>query len=180
MKKYLFLLFIIILSIPAFAQLEVKKGSFKEVDGFVNINSDPNYQTDDNNLPFAVIKVRTENITDKQRRDLRFESNLAVGVMLEYKTGEVWVYVTAKYVDYLKISHPDFSSMEFTLPFDLEPKKGYEMTLVNKTGMAPEVCVSFLLPSNYPKITSALQPSAFDSAKTVCASALRMSWSPCS
>ena len=36
--------------------------------------------------------------------------------MLEYKTGEVWVYLTAKYADYLKISHPDFSSIEFTLP----------------------------------------------------------------
>ena len=42
------------------------------------------------------------------------------------------MYLTAKYADYLKISHPDFSSIEFTLPFDLEPKKGYELTLVNK------------------------------------------------
>ena len=132
MKRLIAILFLLLMSLGAIAQLEVKPGSFKEAPGFVNINPDPNYQYDDNNLPFAVIKVRTENITDKQRRDLRFESNLATAILLEYKTGEVWVYVTAKYANYLKISHPDFSSIEFTIPFDLEQKKGYEMTLVNK------------------------------------------------
>ncbi len=132
MRKFLFLLFVLFLYVSAFAQLEVKPGSFKEVHGFVNINDDPNYQTDDNDLPYAVIKVRTENITDKQRRELRFESNLAVGIVLEYHTGEVWVYLTAKYADYLKISHPDFGVYEYTLPFDLQPKKGYEMALVYK------------------------------------------------
>lgn len=123
---------------PLLAQLEVKKGSFKEIPGFVNINSDPNYQTDDNENPFAVIMVRTENITDKQRRQLAFKGNAGTFIMLEYKDGEVWVYLTAKYADYLKISHPDLSSTEYTLPFDLQPKKGYKMTLVNKTGMKPE------------------------------------------
>lgn len=132
MIKKLFILIIpLILSISAFAQLEVKEGSFKEVPGFVNINPDPDYQTDDNDLPFAVIKVRTVNINNKQRRELLFEGNAGTFIMLEYKTGEVWVYLTAKYADYLKISHPDFSSTEFDLPFDLKPKCGYEMTLVN-------------------------------------------------
>lgn len=132
MKKTLLLAILLMISVCAFAQFEVKSGSFKEVPGFVNINPDQNYQFDDNDLPFAVIKMRTENITDKQRRELRFEGNGGTFIMLEYKTGEVWVYLTAKYADYLKISHPDFSSVEFTLPFDLEPKKGYEMTLINK------------------------------------------------
>jgi len=136
MKKVFLLIVSILLSLNALAQLEVKSGSFKEVPGFVNINHDENYQYDDNNLPFAVVKVRTENITDKQRRELRFESNMATGIVLEYHTGEVWVYLTAKYADYLKISHTDFSSIEFTLPFDLMPKHGYEMTLVNKTAPA--------------------------------------------
>ena len=133
MKRLLLLLLALYTSIAGYSQLEVGQGSFKEVPGFVNINPDPDYQYDDNDMPFAVIKVRTENITDKQRRELRFESNLAVGIMLEYKTGEVWVYITAKYADYLKISHPDFSSIEFTIPYDLQPKKGYEMMLVNRT-----------------------------------------------
>ena len=130
--KIVTLVSILLLSLSATAQLDIKDGSFKEVSGFVNINPDSNYQYDDNNLPFAVIKVRTENINDKQRRDLRFSGNAGTFIMLEYKDGEVWVYLTAKYADYLKISHPDLSSIEFTLPYDLEPKKGYELTLINK------------------------------------------------
>lgn len=139
MKKSILLFISLLLSICALAQLEVKTDSFKEVPGFVNINSDPNYQTDDNDLPFAVIKVRTENITDKQRRELKFEGNGGTFIVLEYKTGEVWVYLTAKYADYLKISHPDLSSTEFTFPFDLQPKKGYELTLVNKPAVDEDI-----------------------------------------
>ena len=133
MRRFLLLLFAIFLSITAFAQIEVKEGSFKEVPGFVNINPDENYRTDDNNLPFAVVKVRTENINEKQRRELKFSGNGGTFIMLEYKDGEVWVYLTAKYADYLKISHPDLSSTEYTFPYDLKPKCGYEMTLVNKS-----------------------------------------------
>ncbi len=132
MKKLLILLFATLLSLCAMAQLEVKPGSFKEVEGFVNLNPDPDYQFDDNDLPYAIIKVRTENITDKQRRELLFEGNAGTFIMLEYKVGEVWVYLTAKYATYIKISHPDFSSYEFTLPEDLKPKQGYEITLVSK------------------------------------------------
>ena len=139
MKKSILLIVSLLLSMCSFAQLEVKSGSFKEVPGFVNINPDPNYQTDDNDLPFAVIKVRTENITDKQRRELKFEGNGGTFIVLEYKTGEVWVYLTAKYADYLKISHPDFSSIEFTFPFDLQPKKGYELTLINKPAVDEDI-----------------------------------------
>lgn len=138
MKNIGILFIIIIFSLPTFAQLEVKQDSFKEVPGFVNVNTDSNYQTDDNDLPFAVLKVKTENINDKQRRQLRFEGNGGTFIMLEYKTGEVWVYLTAKYADYIKISHPDLSSTEFTFPYDLIPKKGYGLTLVNKSANANE------------------------------------------
>ncbi len=154
MKRFVLLLFTVFLYMTAVAQLEVKKGSFKEVPGFVNINPDDNYQLDDNNLPFAVIKVRTENINEKDRKRLSFSGNMGTFINLEYKDGEVWVYLTAQYADYLKISHPDFSSIEFTIPFDLKPKKGYEMTLVNKTGMVPEVDVYNYL------VVSADQPNA--------------------
>ena len=131
MRKIFLSYVIFFISMTAFAQLEVKPNSFKEVPGFVNINPDQNYQYDDNDLPFAVIKVRTENINDKQRKELKFSGNAGTFIVLEYKDGEVWVYLTAQYADYLKISHPDFSSVEFTLPYDLQPKKGYELTLVN-------------------------------------------------
>lgn len=138
MKRLLLVLFVIA-SYSVYAQLEVKEGSFKEVPGFVNINPDENYQKDDNDFSFAVIKVKTENINDKQRRELRFSGNAGTFVMLEYKDGEVWVYLTAKHADYLKISHPDFSSVEFTLPYDLQPKKGYELTIINKPSINEDV-----------------------------------------
>ena len=51
-RKFLFLLFTFFLSIPLFAQLEVKEDSFKEVAGFVNINTEIMY--DDNDKPYAV------------------------------------------------------------------------------------------------------------------------------
>lgn len=131
LMKRLFLLvsLIFIAAGYSYAQLEVKAGSFKRVDGFVNINTDKMY--DDNDKPYAVLKVKTENINDKQRRELLFEGDARTFIECEYKVGEVWVYMSY-YASYIKISHPDFSSTEFTFPFDMEPKKGYELTLVNK------------------------------------------------
>lgn len=125
------------------AQLEVKSDSFKEVPGFVNINI--NMQADDNDVPYAIVKVKTEDITDKQRRELLFQGDAATFIECEYKVGEVWVYLTYK-ATYLKISHPDLSSTEFYFPFDLQPKKGYELTLVNKakTDMDEERVISLI------------------------------------
>lgn len=133
MKRFLLFFVIIFFSISASAQLEVKKDSFKEVPGFVNINIDKMY--DDNDKPYAVVKVKTENINDRQRRELLFQGDAATFFEIEYKVGEVWVYLSY-YASFLKISHPDFSSTEFYFPFDLEPKKGYELILVNKSLLA--------------------------------------------
>lgn len=130
MRKIIVLFVVLLLSISAFAQLEVKEGSFKLVEGFVNINTDKMY--DDNDKLYAVLKVKTENINDKQRRELLFQGDARTFIECEYKVGEVWVYMSY-YASYIKISHPDFSSTEFHFPFDMEPKCGYEMTLVNKT-----------------------------------------------
>lgn len=130
MKKVLLLLFVVINTITTFAQLEVKPGSFKEVHGFVNI--DPDKQTDDNDQPYSVIKVKTENINDKQRRELSFKGDAQTFFELEYRDGEVWIYISY-YASFLKISHPDLSSTEFVLPFDMKPKCGYEITLVNNS-----------------------------------------------
>lgn len=138
MKRLTAILFLFLLSLSATAQLEVKPDSFMEVVGFVNINND--IMTDDNNVPYAVVKVKTENINDKQRRELLFEGDAATFIECEYKIGEVWVYITYK-ASYLKISHPDLSSTEFWFPFDMEPKKGYEMTLVNKAKMSEDELV---------------------------------------
>lgn len=136
MRKAIIVLVALVLSIPAIAQLEVKEDSFKEVPGFVNINTEKMY--DDNEKPYAVIKIRTENINNKQRRELVFEGNAATFFELEYKVGEIWVYISY-YATFIKISHPDLSSTEFWFPFDMEPKKGYELTLINKPPVDEEL-----------------------------------------
>ena len=129
MRKYLLLFFALLLTTTAFAQLEVRPGSFKKVDGFVNPSSDK--QTDENDKPYAVLKVRTENIDGKQRRQLFFKGDARTFIETEYRDGEVWLYISY-YATYIKITHDDLSSCEFWFPFDMEPKCGYELTLVNK------------------------------------------------
>lgn len=153
MKRFFILLFGILLSFNALAQLEVKKDSFKKVEGFVNINMDK--QTDDNDRPYAVLKIRTENIDGKQRRELNFQGDARTFFEVEYKDGEVWLYISY-YATFIKISHDDLSSTEFWFPFDMEPKCGYEMTLVNKAAIQP---VSAKEQFNY-LIVKADQPNA--------------------
>ena len=128
MKRILISLFAVFLTLNTFAQLAVKDGSFREIPGFVNDNPDPDYQTDDNDKPYAVVIMHTVNITDEQMHSLRFEGNLATFIMLDYKQDDIWVYLTSKVADYVKISHPDLSSLEYNFPEDLKPNKGYEMT----------------------------------------------------
>ncbi|MBP5643808.1 MAG: hypothetical protein J6X10_06240 [Bacteroidales bacterium] len=135
MRRLVAIVILCCLQLGARAQLEVKPDSFKEVPGFVNINLE--IQADDNDVPYAVVKVKTENISDKQRRELLFQGDAATFVECEYKVGEVWVYLTFK-ASYLKISHPDLSSTEFWFPFDMKPKCGYELTLVNNATITDE------------------------------------------
>lgn len=126
--KFIVLFFTLFISTVAFAQLEVKPDSFKKVEGFINVNNEKMY--DDNNKPYSVLKIKTENINDKQRRELLFQGDAATFFEVEYMVGEVWLYISY-YATYLKISHPDLSSTEFSFPFDMMPKCGYELTLVN-------------------------------------------------
>lgn len=128
MRRFLFSVFAMFLSLNLMAQLEVKQDSFKEVKGFVNTN--PDKQIDDNDKPFSVIKIKTENISDKQRRELVFNGSLGTFFEKEYKVGEVWIYISYT-SEFIKISHSELSSVDFYFPQRLEPKKGYEMTLVN-------------------------------------------------
>lgn len=136
MKKFLIFIIGVFLSLQAFSQLEVKENSFREVPGFTNTNPDPDYQSDDNYFPFAIIKIKTENIDDKQRRELLFQGNAATYFMVEYKNDGLWLYLTAQYADYIKFSHPDFSTCEFEIPVKLKPNQGYELTLTNTAGAA--------------------------------------------
>ncbi len=136
MKKSLFLILLVISSLICSAQLQVKENSFKKVEGFININVEKMF--DDNDRPYAVLKIKTENINDKQRRELSFGGDAQTFFETEYKDGEVWLYISY-YATFLKISHPDLSSTEFWFPFDMEPKRGYELTLVNKPAIDEEI-----------------------------------------
>ena len=129
MKKIIVFIFVIFLSLNALAQLEVKQNSFKEVHGFVNINLDK--QNDSYEKPYAVLKIRTENIDDQQRNKLNFKVQDNVDYEVEYKVGEVWLYISY-FATYLQISHPELGSAGIYFPFDMVGKKGYELTLVNK------------------------------------------------
>lgn len=130
MKKHLVLLFALVLSITSFAQLEVSPNSFKQIEGFVNDN--PDIQTDDNEKPFSVIKMKTENLNEEQRNQLLFEGDLQTYFEVEEHGEELWLYISY-YATFIKISHPDFGTTEFWFPFSMRGKKGYEMTLINKT-----------------------------------------------
>ena len=129
MKKITTLFFVILLSLNALAQLEVKPNSFKLVEGFVNINLEK--QNDSYEKPYAVLKIRTENIDDQQRNELIFKVQDNVDYEVEYKVGEVWLYISY-FATYLQISHPELGSAEIYFPFDMVGKKGYELTLVSK------------------------------------------------
>lgn len=141
MKKKIFTLIVGMLFVmPSFAQLEINEDSFKEVPGFVNINTDKMF--DDNEKPYAVLKIRTENINAKQRRELEFKGDARTFFEVEYKDGEVWLYISY-YASFLKVSHPDLSSTEFWFPYDMKPKCGYELTLTNKTVDGKEIMDRF-------------------------------------
>lgn len=164
MRKILTTLVVVLLSLNAFAQLAVKDGSFKEIQGFVNNNPDPDYQTDDNDKPFAVVVIHTVNITDRQSKELRFESNLATFIMLDYQNDDIWMYITARSADYVKISHPDLSSLEYNFPQDLIARKGYEMTLVNSMAMAAGS--GSLTVTTKPEVNATVSLNGFKMAQT--------------
>lgn len=132
MKKITTLFFVILLSLNALAQLEVKPNSFKLVEGFVNI--DPDYQYDDNNLPYAVLKIKTENINDKERHNLSFETPKGTFFEIDYHIGEVWLFISY-YTSYIKFSYPDSETIKFEFPFEMQGKKGYEITVVNTANL---------------------------------------------
>ena len=69
MKRILLVIFALI-SLNAFSQLQVKEGSFKYVPG--GVIEDKEEYTDGNDLPMALIKISTENISEQERLRLKF------------------------------------------------------------------------------------------------------------
>ena len=132
MRRVFTLLSFLLLPLLGMSQLRVVEGSFKEIPSFVDMSE----KTDDNNKPFAVVIIKTLNINEQERAKLRFSSDAMSYVEVEYRVGEVWLYVSY-YASFLKIKHPDLSSApDFYLPFDMQPRHGYELVL-EKYNVAP-------------------------------------------
>ena len=126
MKK-LFLILLIFMSLTSFAQMQVKENSFHQIDGYVMLDKNDHY--DDNNLPMALIKISTENITAEERRHITFKGNLATYFDVHFEPSEIYLYISAQSATFIEIHHPDYGKTEFTLPFDLKDFCGYEMVL---------------------------------------------------
>ena len=107
--------------------MKVKEDSFRKIDGFVMLDKSEHY--DDNNLPMALIKISTENITAEERRRITFKGNLATYFDVRLQPSEIYLYISARVATFIEIHHPDYGKTEFILPFDLDDFCGYEMVL---------------------------------------------------
>ncbi len=130
MKKFLLLLLTFI-SPNVFAQndyFKIKEGSFTHVAGAVM--DDAKEHTDADDKPMAVFKISTENINNEERQKLYFTGNRVTEISDKvYKTGQVWIYLTAEDSEYLEIRHPDYGSTRFYFPESLCDFCTYEMVL---------------------------------------------------
>ena len=126
MKKILLVLFALI-SLNAFSQLQVKEGSFKYVPG--GVIEDKAEYTDGNDLPMALIKISTENISEQERMRLVFTGNRATQIIKKPRTGSMWIYISADAATFIDIRHPDYGTYKYYLPEELCDYCVYEMVL---------------------------------------------------
>ena len=126
MKRILLVLFTLI-SLNAFSQLQVKEGSFKYVPGGV-IDNKAEY-TDGNDLPMALIKISTENISEQERMRLVFVGNKPTQIIKKPKVGQMWIYISADAATFIDIEHPDYGTYKYYLPEELCDYCVYEMVL---------------------------------------------------
>ena len=129
MKK-LFLILLTFITINVFGQndfFKVKEGSFHQIEGFVMLNKEDHY--DDNDIPMALIKISTENITAEERRRITFKGNLATYFDVHLEPSEIYLYISARVATFIEIHHPDYGKTEYLLPYDLKDFCGYEMVL---------------------------------------------------
>ena len=126
MKKILLLIFAFI-SLNAFAQMQVKEGSFKRVPK-VQIEDKEEY-VDGNDMPMALIKISMENIEDKEIERFVFSGNRATQIIKEPKKGQMWIYLSAEEATFIDIKHPDFGAYKYMLPENLCDYCVYEMLL---------------------------------------------------
>ena len=104
MKKMIFLIFFMTAALTSFSQIHVKDGSFHKIDGFVMM--DKMEHLDDNDVPMALIKISTENISAEERRKMTFKGNLATYFDVQFKPSEIYLYLSTT-ATFLEIHHPD-------------------------------------------------------------------------
>ncbi|MBE6346189.1 MAG: PEGA domain-containing protein [Lentimicrobiaceae bacterium] len=150
MKRF-FLILLILVSLDVAAQndyFKIKEGSFTHVVGAVM--DDAKEHTDVDNKPMALFKISTENINDEERHKLYFTGNRVTEISDKvYKTGSVWIYVTAEHSDFLEIRHPDYGVTRFYFPESLCDFCTYEMVL-QYIDPTPAVETGFLAVSTEP------------------------------
>ena len=113
----------------SYAQIHVKEGSFRKIDGFVML--DKTERLDDNDNPMALIKISTENISLEQRAKFYFEGNLETYFDTHLQEdGQLYLYISAV-APFVEIIHPEYGKTEYTFPFDLCDFCGYEMVVVS-------------------------------------------------
>ena len=150
MKRF-FLILLILVSLDVVAQndyFKIKEGSFTHVVGAVM--DDAKEHTDVDNKPMALFKISTENINDEERHKLYFTGNRVTEISDKvYKTGSVWIYITAEHSDFLEIRHPDYGVTRFYFPESLCDFCTYEMVL-QYIDPTPAVETGFLAVSTEP------------------------------
>lgn len=155
--KNFFLLIFVFISLNVFAQndyFKIKEGSFTHIVGAVM--DDYKEHTDADDKPMALFKISTENINDEERHKLYFTGNRVTEISDKvYKTGSVWIYVTAEHSEFLEIRHPDYGVTRFYFPESLCDFCTYEMVLQ----YIPFNGVNVSQQNNYLTITSD-QPNA--------------------
>ncbi|MBR5781229.1 MAG: PEGA domain-containing protein [Bacteroidales bacterium] len=125
--KRLFLILFVFLAMTSFAQLQVKEGSFKHIQG--GVIEDKAEYTDGNDLPMALVKIHTENICEQERLRLVFSGNRATQIIKKPKTGQMWIYVSAEVATFVEIRHPDYGVCKYFFPEYLCDYCVYEMVL---------------------------------------------------
>ena len=147
MKRFFVFILLIFLSFDISAQMQVKEGSFRHIPNAV---MDDKYEhTDGNDLPMALIKISTENITEQERLKLLFSGNRATQIVKTPKTGQMWIYITANSADFIDIKHPDYGTCKYYLPEQLCDFCTYEMVL-QYIDLAPAVETGFLAINSEP------------------------------
>ena len=125
--KRLLLIILTFMSLNVFAQIQVKEGSFKKIEGYMMLEK----YTDMNDAPMAVLKISTENITAEQRKKFSFEGGNAITFVEGpyFKPGEMHLYISAQAATSLVIKHDDYGKTEFEFPYDLCDFCGYDMVV---------------------------------------------------